>query len=65
MRLPARCAVDEKFKKPEVCLHAALTQSPFNQMKKLISSVGDLTRLVVEVFILAHLVKIFWAILSR
>jgi hypothetical protein len=34
-------------------------------MKKLISSVGDVTRLVVELLILAHLVKVFWVILSR
>jgi hypothetical protein len=34
-------------------------------MKKLISSVEEMTRLVVALFVLAHLVKIFWVILSR
>ncbi len=34
-------------------------------MERLISSGEELTRLVVVLFVLAHMVKLFWSILSR
>lgn len=40
-------------------------QNPNSKMKRLFVAVRNLTVLAVELFILGHMVKLFWAILFR